>query len=225
MAVPPNRFASLSQFWLPSLLFVLSVVSILFTLRNNEIPVLGPTERAIIASSDLEAHRHVINQALQGSATWRTWCERTGEALASVRFADFNQDKDDSRWTSLRRFIPQREQDAWLRCQNAGRLTEGPMHACLFLHAKEKGKAESSKPGLHLIELTLELRAQGRKKLLSCSEALAAEQAVELAVWYTYYAVKDSSKKPLRFERLTGGTRIFPPLAQNAERSAASNRP
>lgn len=225
MAAAPKRSASLSQFWLPFLLFVLSVVSILFTLRNDKIPVIGPTERAIIASSDLETHRQMINQALQASASWRTWCEKRAEALASLRFANFDQDVDASRWTSLRRFVPQREQDAWLRCQNAERLTKGPMHACLLLNAKDKGKDASTQTSLHLIELTLELRALGRKKFLSCSEALTAGQPVELAVWYTYYALKDSRKKPLHFEHLTGGTRIFPPLAQNAKRSAVGSQP
>ncbi|HYX33304.1 MAG TPA: hypothetical protein VE954_09335 [Oligoflexus sp.] len=222
MAVPPKRFASLSQFWLPSLLFVLSVVSILFTLRNDDIPVIGPTtERPLLDTSDLDSHRHEIEQALQGSSSWQIWCEKQQDAVASVRVAHFDQNPEDARWTDLRRHMPQREQDALLRCQNAVRTVGGPMHACLFLTANDKKKS----PGLHLVELTLELRAQGRKKVYSCAEALKSDQPVELAAWYTYSWTSNANKKPLRFERLTGGTRIFPPLAQNAERSTASSQP
>jgi hypothetical protein len=220
MAVPPKRFASLSQFWLPAGLFALSVVSILFTLSTDEdIPVIGPVERPTLDSSDLEAHRTLINQALQGSAHWRTWCENPDEALASIRFADFESNATDSRWTDLRRHFPQREQDTLLRCQNAGRTVDGPMRACLLLGNKD------SHASLHLIEVTLELREQGRKKVYSCLEALKLEQPMELAAWYTYSWSRESGKKPVRFERLTGGTRIFPPLAQNAERSTANSRP
>lgn len=220
MAVPPNRLATLSSIWLPAGLFVLSVVSILFTLRNDEdIPVIGPVERTMLDSSDLDAHRTVINQALQGSASWRTWCEKPEEALASIRFANFTANDSDSRWTELRRHFPQREQDTLLRCQNAERNAGGPMRACLFLGSKE------THASLHLVEVTLELREPGRKKVLSCTEAMRAEQPVELAAWYTYSWSHETGKKPVRFERLTGGTRIFPPLAQNAERSTASSRP
>lgn len=220
MAVPPNRVASLSQFWLPAGLFVLSVVSILFTLTTDEdIPVIGPVERATLDSSDLEAHRNIINQALQGSAHWRTWCEKPEEALASIRFANFDSNANDPRWTELRRHFPQREQDMLLRCQNAERVQDGPMHTCVFLGSK------TAHAELHLIEITLELREQGRKKVYSCMEALKAEQPVELAAWYTYSWTHETGKKSVRFERLTGGTRIFPPLAQNAERSTANSRP
>jgi hypothetical protein len=220
MAVPPNRFASLSQIWLPAGLFVLSVVSILFTLRNDEdIPVIGPVERPTLDSSDLDSQRSMINQALQGSAHWRTYCEKPDEALASIRFAHLDANTTDSRWTELRRHFPQREQDALLRCQNAERRVDGTMRACLFLGSKD------THASLHLIELTLELREQGRKKVYSCAEALKAEMPLELAAWYTYSWSTETGKKPVRFERLTGGTRIFPPLAQNAERSTASSRP
>lgn len=220
MAVPPNRFASLSQIWLPAGLFVLSLVSILFTLRNDEdIPVIGPVERPTLDSSDLETQRSMINQALQGSAHWRTYCEKPDEALASIHFARLDANTTDSRWTELRRHFPQREQDTLLRCQNAERRADGTMRACLYLASKD------THASLHLIELTLELREQGRKKVFSCAEALQAEMPVELAAWYTYSWTTESGKKPVHFERLTGGTRIFPPLAQNAERSTASSRP
>jgi hypothetical protein len=220
MAVPPNRFASLSQIWLPAGLFVLSVMSILFTLRNDEdIPVIGPAERPTLDSSDMDSLRSMINQALQGSAHWRTYCEKPDEALASIRFARLHANTTDARWTELRRHFPQREQDALLRCQNAERRADGTMRACLYLTSKD------THASLHLIELTLELRVQARKKVYSCAEALKAEMPVELAAWYTYSWGMETGKKPVHFERLTGGTRIFPPLAQNAERSTASSRP
>ncbi len=218
MAVPPHRLASLSQFWLPAGLFVLSVVSILFTLRNDEdIPVIGPVERTTLDTSDLETHRSMINQALQGSAHWRTFCEKPEEALASIRFHHLNRNASDSRWTEQRRHFPQREQDTLLRCQNAERSVGGPMRACLFLSSQDQS--------LHLMEFTFELREQGRKKVYSCADALRVVQPVELAVWYTYSWSQETGKKTFRFERLTGGTRIFPPLAQNDERSTASSRP
>ncbi|WP_141734676.1 hypothetical protein [Oligoflexus tunisiensis] len=224
MAVPPNRFSNLSQFWLPATLFVLSVGSIYFTLRHDEdIPVIGPVERTTRSSSDLEARRRMINQALQGSAAWQVWCEKPAEALASVQLDGFHQDPTDKRWTELRRHMPQREQDALLRCQNTERTVEGRMRACLFLGSKEQDPKDTA--SLHFIEITLELREQGRKKIFSCAEALRTTQPVELAAWYTYAWTTQMSRKPLRFERLTGGTRIFPPLAQNPERSTASSRP
>ncbi len=218
MAVPPHRLASLSQFWLPAGLFVLSVVSILFTLRNDEdIPVIGPVERTTLDASDLETHRSMINQALQGSAHWRTFCEKPEEALASIRFPHLTPNPNDSRWTEQRRHFPQREQDTLLRCQSAERSVGGPMRACLFLSSQDQS--------LHLMEFTFELREQGRKKVYSCADALKVVQPVELAVWYTYSWSQETGKKTFRFERLTGGTRIFPPLAQNDERSTASSRP
>jgi len=220
MAVPPNRFASLSQIWLPAGLFVLSVVSILFTLRNDEdIPVIGPAERPTMDSSDLDRQRSMINQALQGSAHWRTFCEKPKDALASIRLAHLDMNSTDSRWTELRRHFPQREQDTLLRCHNAERRADDSMRACLYLGSKD------THASLHLIELTLELREQGRKKVISCAEALKAELPVELAAWYTYAWSMETGKKPVHFERLTGGTRMFPPIAQNAERSTASSRP
>jgi hypothetical protein len=218
MAVPPNRFASLSQVWLPAGLFVLSVVSILFTLRHDEdIPVIGPVERSTLDASDLEAHRTVINQALQGAAHWRAFCEQPEEALRSIRLAHLDENGSDPRWTEWRRHFPPTEQDTLFRCQSMGRRGPGPMQACLYFTSHDAN--------LHLIELTLELREQGRKKVLSCAEAMTAEHPVELAAWYTYSWSLGTAKKPVRFERLTGGTRIFPPLAQNAERPTASSRP
>jgi hypothetical protein len=223
MSVPPNRFANLSQFWLPATLFVLSVGSIYFTLRHDEdIPVIGPVERITRSSSDLEARRQVINQALQGSAPWQVWCENPAEALASLKLENFQQDAGIKRWTDLRRHMPQREQDALLRCQNTERTMDGRMRACLFLSSTEED--DKDKPGLHFVEITLELREQGRKKVFSCAEALQTPAPVELAAWYTYAWTEQTNRKPLRFERLTGGTRIFPPLAQKTE-SAARSRP
>lgn len=221
MAVP-NRISQLSQFWLPSLLFILSVVSILFTLRNDEIPVIGPNERSVMDSSDLEASRFMINQALQ-SSRWQNFCERRNETLDGLRFKNFDSSREGARWTETRRHLPQREQDALLRCQNATLgLTEGSYPSCLFLTPKAAGK----NPGLYLVEMTMELRAQGKKKIFSCAEALAhPEQAIELVAWYSYYWTAHANKKPMRFERLTGGTRVFPPIAQNAEGSTASSRP
>ena len=199
MTAPPRRFMSLSQVWLPTLLFVLSVVSILFTLRKGEIAVIGPSERVVIDSSELESHRHEINEALQGSSSWQSWCEKPHEALASLRLERFHKDVDGRRWSQMRRLVPQRELDAWLRCQNTERRAEGPMHACLFLSDKVQGKSEAKQNGLHLLELTLELRAKGRKQSLSCSEALAAEQAVELVAWYTYYLGRRNRQETFAF--------------------------
>jgi len=223
----PNRLSQLSQFGLPTLLFVLSVVSILFTLRNDEIPVIGPSERPLLDSSDLEARRLMINQALLGSGTWRNWCEAPDEALQSVRFAHFQTQLKDPRWTELRRHLPQAEQDAFLRCQNLQNSSKRQLDACLYLMPQAKAsRSKVANPGLYLLEMSVELRVAGKKNGISCREALAStEQAIELTIFYSYYWTSKASKRPLQFNRLTGGTRIFPSLAQNIDRSAASSRP
>jgi hypothetical protein len=223
----PKQLAQLSQFWLPTLLFVLSVVSILFTLRNDEIPVIGPSERPVLDSSDLEARRLMINQALLGSGNWRNWCEAPLDALQSVRFAQFQTQLKDPRWADLRRYLPQAEQDAFLRCQNLENSSNRQWDACLYLVPQAEASASKvAQPGLYLLEMTVELRAAGKKNSLSCREALAStEEAIELTIFYSYYWTSKASERPLHFDRLTGGTRIFPPLAQNIDRSAASSRP
>ncbi len=223
MAVP-NRYSRLSQFWLPTLLFGLSVVSILFTLRNDDIPVIGPKERTVLDSSDLEAHRYTINQALQGAGSWKAWCENSTETAKTIAMAQFDTLGEDERWSQYRRYLPQAEQDALLRCHNPRAQGDRPIKSCIFFVPKSSAQA-SAEPGLFLLELTTELRGVGRKNLISCAEALAdGSQAIELDFFYSYYWTLHAQKKSMQFERLTGGVRIFPPLALSAPQSSSSSR-
>lgn len=224
MAVP-NRYSQLSQFWLPALLFGLSVVSILFTLRNDDIPVIGPKERVVLDSSDLDAHRQVINQALQGAGVWKAWCENSAEAAKAIAIPHFETLSEEARWSEYRRYLPQAEQDALLRCHNPRIQGDRPIKSCIFLLPKSSAQA-APQQGLYLLELTAELRGVGRKNPVSCAEALAdGSQAIELDFFYSYYWTPHTQKKPMRFERLTGGLRIFPPLALSAPQSTSSGQP
>lgn len=213
-----DRLSRLSQFFLPCLLFLLSVVSILFTLRNDEIPVIGSNERPSLNEKELDAARQFIAKALQASSDWRQWCEDPIATSQALQFDNYHVTAKNNAWLELRRYLPQAEQDAVLRCQNRRAHEETKLLSCV--HLSDYREALHSK-GLFLLELAVELRAAGRKKLLSCQEALLKGQAIEIDFYYSYYWTKEAAEKPLHFNRLTGGLRVFPPLAQAAGGAAA----
>ena len=200
----------ISQFWLPSLLFILSLASILFTWHNDDLPVIGPDERHILSDKELDGLRQSFNSSLLSSGDWRLWCSDPLAAKEQLRFPHFQSVSPQQVLREPRRDWPQTVQDAVLRCHNSNSAEASRLLSCLHLTPLPGTRAD----GLFLLELSVELRSAGRKTLLTCQEALAGHQSIELDFFYSYYWTEPQSQGLLHFQHLTGGTRILPALAQ-----------
>jgi hypothetical protein len=217
----PQRSARFSQLWLPTTLFTMSVFSIFFSFRNDDLAVVGPRERTLAGNAEIDRLRSSIQTGLTSAGDWRSFCSAGEKALASLHFPEKTVESVPSKQFIKTKKIAQIEQDALIRCHDRRRVDDFPMSTCLSLsEAEVEANAEGS-----LLELNFELRSLGSKKALNCAEAESVHgSGVEMVAYYTYYWTRPGKFRSAPHpERLTGGIRIFPPHSNQLRPIAKSN--
>ncbi len=184
----------------------LSVASIFFTCQNESLPTVVSSDRRPISSGQLKSFQDQLRGAFEKVPDWSSFCRDPATLMSSLRlekgFTLSPLSRLDSRWQ-----IPQRERDAWSRCQVSASIQQDfRKHFCFQMKASTAQETLWNSP-LNLVEMSIELYRPGQKSALLCSEIEAGAKPEELVVYYTAYWSHEKQGKFWHFERLTGGLR------------------
>ncbi len=196
----------------------LSLASIFFTYENESLPGVVTPDRTPVSSSVLRQIQEDLQESLKGVSDWSQYCQEPQTLLGQLSFAEGHKlvafTKGEHLWE-----LPQRERDAWSRCQPSPSISEGfRQHYCFHFSGGKEGNLPWSSR-LNLLEMNFELHKRGSKSPLRCSDIAAGKIPEELVVYYSAYWSERKKGKIWQFERLAGGFR-FPVQWQARQASA-----
>ena len=210
-----DSLAKASPFIVLSLLGGLSLASIILTFNSEDLPGVGPRERATPALDEVQQFQQDLRQAFAALPSLDGLCTDPELTLQKL---DFGLNRQlilrDERWETDRGFFPQSERDAWVRCQNQ----DGDDHRrklCFHFASQATKKRHVWDSPINIVELNLEWFGPNGKIPEKCEDLVQSASVKEVAVYYSLYWSEgkvNKGKEQWAFQRLTGGLRFMPRL-------------
>ncbi len=196
----------------------LSLASIFFTYENDGLPGVVSSDRTPVSSSILKQTQEDLRKALGQVSDWGRLCREPYSIFGRLSFDGGRSlspfSRGDYHWD-----LPQRERDAWSRCQPSPQVSTGlRQHLCFHMKGPEEGDLVWSS-SLNLLELNVELYKKGNKVALRCQDIESGSIPDELVVYYSAYWAKEKKGKHWQFERLAGGLRL--PIQWQVQQASA----
>ena len=198
--------ATRSQYWLTGILGILSLGSIIYTVRGNDDTNLYVQERAVESQKSIDSLTTDMNRLMKSISNWQSFCENPYAYIQSAsvhgNFEIALKDHIDRDEMSA---LSQIERDAIARCSYT---KDHPQNAQFRLCLSVKEANADAKHAQwfdhnHLFELNIQFREAGMKLLSSCSGL--ANQHIEV---HSYFSAYTQGSETLGIKRISGGLRL-----------------
>ncbi len=194
-----------------TLLGCLGISFIMLIRRGDEIP--GVSERGIgrglSSHAETQRMKQDLHKAFLGINAWEELCRDPQAFLSRLSLDGVRHLRvENPLWEKARPNFPSTERDASFRCRSAHFEPDELRSKFCFNVA---GAAPLEANDVNMLELNLEWYGKkDPRRPLSCTEALASDSDLELAVYYSYYRALDRKAEEWTFLRLAGGMRLVP---------------
>lgn len=197
--------ATASQYWLTGILGVMSIGSIVYTLRDADIGGAFVQEREVESQNSIDSLTQDMGRLMRSISNWQNFCEDPYAYIQSASVhGNFSITLKDSMNREELLALSQIERDALTRCSyNKNHPQSAQFRLCLSVKEANVKKGPTWFDQNHLFELNIQFREAGSKLLSSCKDLPGKHVEVQ-----SYFSAYTADGEIMDIKRISGGVRI-----------------